>query len=78
MVIPEAFSFAETDAVDQTSMIEGVRNDSIFGAEHSFEETCIGVESTGVQNAIFYLVEKRDLLFELFVDVLSSANESYT
>ena len=72
-----AFGFAEAYAVNDGSMVQGVRDDGVFLGEEGLEHTAIGVETSGVENGVFSLEVVGDGCFQFLVDVLRSADEAY-
>lgn len=58
-------------------MVEGVTDDGILLTEDSLEETCVGIEATREQDAIFNFVVVSDHSLQLLVDVLGAADEPH-
>ena len=52
-----AFGLTQPDAIDDGSVIELVGDDGVFGTEDGFEQSTIGIETTGVENGIVRLQE---------------------
>ena len=72
-----ASGLAETDAVDDARVVQGVADDGVLRPEHCLEQPRVGVEARGVQDRRLGAEPARDLILELFVDVLRTADEPY-
>jgi hypothetical protein len=68
--------FAETDSIDDRGMIQSVADDCVFRSENGLEETCVGIESAGEEDAVFELVVLSYDFFKLFVDILGATYEA--
>ena len=77
VLVPHSARFAKSDSINDTCVVELVRDDSILWGEAGLEEASVGVEATWVQNRIIKLVEVRDATLEILMDVLGTANEPY-
>ena len=71
-----AHGLAQTHAVDDGGVVEGVGDDGVLLGEERLEDTAVGVEAGGVENRILGAEEVGDGLFELLVDVLAAADEA--
>src|SRR6185437_3679600 len=69
--------FAQADAVDDTGVIERVRDHRIALVEQRLEQTPIGVETGRVQDRVFGAQEARKPVLELLVNTLCAANEAH-
>lgn len=76
MVVSGFSSLTESHSINDRSVIECVTDDKILRSVNGFEETCIGIEATGEENCVFSIVVCSDNLFQLFVNILSSADKS--
>ena len=45
MGIPQASGFAETDAVDQACMVQGIADNGVSFVEQAFEQTAVRIET---------------------------------
>ena len=70
-------SLAEAYAVDDGSVVEGVRDDGVLIGKERAEETSVGVEAGSIQDGVFCLEVFCDGSLQLLVDVLSAADEAY-
>lgn len=76
ILIAETLCLAETDAVDDAGMVQGIADDGVFGSEQSFEESAVRIETGTVEDRILRAEKCGDLLFQLLVNVLCAADES--
>ena len=77
IAVAAALGLGEADAVDDRSMIEGVGNDGILGAEERLEHTAIGIETGGIKDAVLMLHIIGDPGLELAMEVARPANEPH-
>jgi len=75
MLKHEALSLAQADPIDDRGVVESVGDDRAVLIQKGLEDPAIGVEAGSVENRVISLQELRDLLFQLFVDVLRAADE---
>ena len=73
--IAETLRLAETDAVNDGGVVELIGNDCIFRTEQSFKEAAVGVEAGGVEDGVVHLQESGNLILQLLVDGLRTADE---
>ena len=71
------YGFAETHAVDDRGVVQGVGDDGVLLAEERFEDTPVGIETGGVENRVLRAEIVGNGLFELLVDVLAAADEAH-
>ena len=76
MLVSVSFSLAQSDAVNQTGVVESIGHNGVLWSETSLEKACVGVEAAWIQNTVFYFVESGNLSFEFFVNILSATNKS--
>ena len=76
VLVAEALRLAEPDAVDDRRVVEFVGNHGVFRAEKRFEQAAIGVESGGIKNRIFRSQKSRQLILEVFMNVLRATDEA--
>ena len=76
MVVDEALGLAQADAVDDRGVVEGVGDDGVLGAQEALEEAAVGVEAGGIEDGVLHLEKSGDLLLQLQVQVLRSADEA--
>ena len=75
--VSESLSFAETYTIDDGSMVEFVTDNSVVSCQDCFEQTAVCIEAGGVQNGVICAQEVGDLLLELFMNILCTADETY-
>lgn len=68
--VAETLSFAKTNSIDDTGMVQGVRDHGILVGEDGLKDTCVGIKAGSIKDSVFGAVELCDLVFEVFVDVL--------
>ena len=57
-------------------MVQAVADDGVLFVEQRLKHPTVGVEGRSVQDGVFRVVEVCNALFQLFVDVLGSADEA--
>ena len=72
-----ANSFAQTHTVDNRSVVQSIRDDSVLGAQQRLEYTTISIETSSVEDGVLGAEVVRNSFFELFVNVLCTADEAY-
>ena len=77
VLVAGALRFAETDAVDDRSVIQFVADDGVFRTEQGFEQTAVGIERARIKDRVFRAEEFRQRSFQLFMNVLRAANETH-
>lgn len=77
VLIAESLCFAKANAVDDACMVQLIGNDRVFRTEKSLKQTAVCIEAGSVQNAVIHAEKICDFAFELLVDQLSAANETY-
>ena len=77
MVVSVSLGLAQTNTVDDRSVVQLVRDHSVLSVEQSLEETSVGIETRGVQNAILHSVELGNQVLQLLVHIGGSANETH-
>jgi len=75
--VAEALSFAETHAVDDGGVVEGVTDDGVLGGEEGFEHAAVGVETGGEEDRVFGAEEGGEGLLEFAVHPLGAADEAH-
>ena len=73
-----ARSFAQAHPVDDRRVVEAVADDGVLGAQERLEDSAVGVKCGGIQDGVFGVMEVRDTLLQLLVDVLGAADEAHT
>jgi len=71
-----SLGFAKSDTINNRSMVKSIRNNSIFVGEDSLKETSISIKTTGEEDGIFMSMELGNLCFQIFMEILGSANKS--
>ena len=75
--ITVSLRLAEPYAVDDGRMVQCIGNDGIFLSQKRFEDSSVGIEASGIEDGVFSMEILADRLFQLLVDVLCSADETY-
>ena len=68
---------AETDAVNDRGMVQGVADDGVLFAHQRFEDAAVGVEATGIKLRVFHAEKAAELGFQLLVEILGAADEAH-
>ena len=55
-----ALRLAQTDAIDDGGVVQGVRNHCVLGAENRFEKPPVRVETGSVKNRVVRSEKRRD------------------
>ena len=58
-------------------MVERVGDNRIFFGQQRFEESSVGIKTSGIEDGIFRAEEIGDDAFQLFVRVLRTADKTY-
>ena len=74
--VTESLCFAQTNTVDDGSMVELIADNCVFRSQDGLEETAVCIEAGGVEDGVIGAEEAGDLLLKLFVDILSTADET--
>ena len=75
--ITETLGLAETHAVNDGSVVEGIRDDCILRAEKGLEHAAVCIEAGCVEDGVLCLEILRHDLFKFLVDVLGAADEAH-
>jgi len=78
VLVAIALCFTQANTVDDRSVVECIRYNSILLIEQGFEHSTIGIEGCYVQDGVFCSEELRQFVFEFFMDVLCAADETNT
>lgn len=70
VVVTETFGLAKTDAIDDTGVVQRVRDNSVLRGQDSFKDTRISVEARSVEDGVFGAIELCQLLLKILVDIL--------
>ena len=76
VVVSESLGLAETDTIDDGSVVQLVGDDGIFSGEESLEETTVGIEAGRVEDTVFHTVELGNQGFEFLVNIGGTADET--
>mmetsp|Transcript_65596 Transcript_65596/g.140220 ORF Transcript_65596/g.140220 Transcript_65596/m.140220 type:complete len:358 (+) Transcript_65596:63-1136(+) len=76
VVVAVTLSLAETDAIDDGGMVQGVGDHSILRPEACLKEPGVGIEARWEENGVLCAMELADRSFQLLVDVLRAADEA--
>lgn len=74
--VSQSLSLAETNTIDDGGVVELIGDDGVLGVEEALEETSVGIEARGVEDAVLEAVELGDLALELLVEVGGTADET--
>ena len=77
VAIAKALGFAEANAVDDAGVIQFIGDDRILFAQERFKQPAVGVETGTVEQRVVGLQEFAEAAFEVFVDLLRSANKPH-
>ena len=72
-----AHGLAQTHAVDDRSVVQRVGDDGVLLREEGLEHAAVRVEAGGVEDRILRAEIVGDGLFELLVDILTTADETH-
>ena len=72
-----AHGLAQTHAVDDRRMVQRVGDNGVLLTENRFEDASVGVEAGGVEDRVLGAEVVGYGFFELFVDVLTAADETH-
>ena len=75
--ITVADGLAEAYTVDDGGVVEGVADDGVVLGEQGFEHTTVGIEAGSIEDGVLSVEVFADGCFELLVQVLASADETY-
>lgn len=76
MLISGLFGFTKSHTVNDWGVVERITDDEIFRSVNCLKESSISIKTTGEEDGVFSGVIICDNTFELFVDILCSANKS--
>ena len=65
-----ALRLAESDAVDDRGVVQGVRDHGVFGAQTGLKEPRVGIEAAREEDRVLRAVEVADRGLQLLVHVL--------
>ena len=77
MVVAVTLGLAQTNTVDDRSVVQLIGNHSILSIEQSLEETTVGIEAARVQDAVLHSVELGNQSLQLLMNIGGSANETH-
>ena len=69
--------FAKSHTIYNRSMVQRIRNNSIFFIQQRFKNTTIGIKAGSIQNSIFRSEKTCNRCFQLFMNVLRSTNKPH-
>src|SRR5258708_14079793 len=76
MLVTETLCLPETHTVDDRRMVQLIGYNGILVPEQRLENTAVGIEGGGIQNAVLRPQESRDLLLQLSVNVLRTTDKT--
>ena len=68
---------AQTHAVDDRGVVEGVGDDRVVLVQQWFEQAAVGIEAGGVEDGVVLAEEGRDRLLQFLVQILRAADEAH-
>ena len=77
VLIAVALSLAQTHAVDDGGVVQGVADDSVLRAKERLEEPAIGIEARSVEDGVLGVEVTGDGLLQLLVQILRAADEAH-
>lgn len=72
VVVTESLSFAKSDSINDTGMVQSIRDDCILVCQDSLKDAGVGVEAGCIQDSILGAIELGDLILEFLVNVLAT------
>ena len=77
MVVAKPVCLAKAYSVNDAGMVQPIADHSVLFCQQGFKQPAVGIEARGIEDGVFGLQELGNLLLQLFVDFLSSTNESH-
>ena len=77
VLVAEARSLAEADAVDDRCVVERVGNDGVLLGEDRLEQAAVRIPTGNVEDRVFVAEELRDAILQVLVDVLRAADKAH-
>ena len=75
--IAVALCLAQTHAVDDGSVVQGIGNDGILVGQQRLEHTAVGIKASGIQDGVLSLEVLADFSLQNLVDIGSTADEAH-
>ncbi|MNZ98990.1 hypothetical protein D3C78_1182970 [compost metagenome] len=75
--VAETLRFAQTHAVDNGRVVQGIRDNRVFCAQQRFEQAAVSIKTGRVENRIFHAEEIGQLLLKHFVAVLRTTDKAH-
>ena len=75
--VAQAPRLAETNAVDDAGVVQGIADDGVLGVEQRFEQAAVRIEAGGVQNRIFHRQIGAQALLQFAMHALRPADEAH-
>jgi hypothetical protein len=76
MIISFFFCFAQTNSINNRSVIERITNNKILRPEYGFKKSSICVESTWEKDTVIKTIVISDDFLKVFMNILSSTDEA--
>ena len=75
--IAVALRLAQTHAIDDRSVVQRVRNDSVLLGQQGLEHTAVSVETSCIEDRVLGAKVLSNSCFELLVNILCAANKTH-
>lgn len=72
VVVTESLGFAKSNSINDTGMVQSIRDDCILVCQDCLKDAGVGVEAGCIQDSVLGAIELGDLVLELLVDVLAT------
>ena len=77
ILIAESLCLAESHAVDDRCMVQGIADDGILFGEKGLEESAVGIKAGCIEDCVFGLEVVADGSLQFFVHILCATDKSY-
>src|SRR5690349_4755716 len=78
MLVTEPLCLTKTNAINDGSMVELIGNDGVLLVVQGLKNATIGIKCSHVQDCVLSTQKGRYLFFQLFMNILCTANKTYT
>lgn len=62
VLVAESLGLAESNSIDDTGMVQCIRDDGVLVREDRFKDSSVGVKARCVENGVFCAIELCDLV----------------
>lgn len=70
VVVTETLGLAKTDAINDTGVVQRVRDNSVLPGQDGFKDTGVSIEARSVKDGVLGAIELCQLLLKILVDIL--------